>query len=433
MFTNFKKSGEYLNQIKNDTENKTELIVENLKQKNLPANKFGIRQILELGTGGGESLQKIKNNLPDKTELIAVDIIPELSKLVKQRLGINSITADAAHLPFKNESLSAINASAILHEISSYGIKIENKRNYGINAVKQSLLEIKRVLMPNGLLSYRDISPPLNNLFLEKTVAYTQPSWKKFAKWFMPDFLQTGPNFYKQNNINTADLPPDGLIITAPCGFHRELQRHYLMFRDYARNVMKEKFGVIIHRLTWINETEGLKHATLSIIKPELKQFLNNLNFTRHDSYSGEIIKMNSDDLDELYDKILNFYFEKINDNNLNYIEIKKHFDNWKKREGNEYYIYSTPTDLIMLTYDPRSKDILFPEKSSDIKLTPRYYYNRYLKKIIDYPEFDGKIILGLRKMPYKKINNEMLKKFSEDSEINQIINFKHVAQKLNL
>lgn len=127
MLINFKKSGEYLNQIKNDTENKTELIVENLKQENLPANKFGIRQILELGTGGGESLQKIKNNLPDKTELIAVDIIPELSKLVKQRLGINSIAADAAHLPFKNESLSAINASAILHEISSYGIKTRAK------------------------------------------------------------------------------------------------------------------------------------------------------------------------------------------------------------------------------------------------------------------------------------------------------------------
>jgi len=40
---------------------------------------------------------------------------------LKKETGIEGVSADAGVLPFASESISAINASAIFHEISSYG------------------------------------------------------------------------------------------------------------------------------------------------------------------------------------------------------------------------------------------------------------------------------------------------------------------------
>jgi len=42
---------------------------------------------------------------------------------------------------------------------------------------------------------------------------------------------------------------------------------------------------------------------------------------------------------------------------------------------------------------------VLFPRKGSDIKIIPRNYYNRYLREVIDNPEFEGKQIVRFYKV----------------------------------
>lgn len=290
MHSSFKRADDYLRQIKNSAEEKTELIREELKSNNLPVDSAGRRRILEIGIGGGESLGEIKDELAPNDSLIAVDIMHDFVAFAKKQHEINAIVADIAVLPFNNNFLSAINMSAVLHEVSSYGSKINGEKALGLTAVKAALNEAKRVLLPNGLLAYRDVLPPFGGLFVEKTTIYKRVSWEKFVKWFLADFILAGPCYYKKEGF-TYNKSSQGLVLNAPVGLHRELQRHYLMFRDYIRNVMNEKFGLVIHQLRWLNKKEGLKLGVVSIVNPELNFLINEISIIKNGSKNNETLK----------------------------------------------------------------------------------------------------------------------------------------------
>lgn len=413
---------------------KTELIIEELKSNNLPVDSAGGRRILEIGIGGGESLGKIKDELAPGDSLIAVDIIHDFVAFAKKQHEVNAIVADITHLPFNDNFLSAINMSAVLHEVSSYGSKINGEKDFGLTAVKAALNEAKRVLLPNGLLAYRDVLPPFDGLFVEKTTIYKRASWEKFVKWFLADFIWAGPCYYKKEGFN-YNKSSQGLVLNAPVGLHRELQRHYLMFRDYIRNVMNEKFGLVIHQLKWLNKIEGLKRGVVSIVNPELNFLVNEISIIKNSSKNNEAFEIDSDNLDLLYDKAIEFYFNKIENGDPDANQIKKYFEQWKEREGREYYIYTTPSEILTLTYDPSDAagDVLFLTKQSDIRLVPRYYYNRYLRQVIDDPEFDGKLILGLRKISCSEARDLIKSTFSSDDGNNKAIDFQYVGYKLNI
>lgn len=136
-----------------------------------------------------------------------------------------------------------------------------------------------------------------------------------------------------------------------------------------------------------------------------------------------------------LYDKAIEFYFNKIERGDSDVKKIKKYFEQWKEREGLEYYVYATPSEILTLTYDPgnASSDVLFPTKQSDIRVVPRYYYNRYLRQVIDDPEFDGKLILGLRKISCSEARDLIKNIFSGDEGDNKVIDFQYVGYKLNI
>lgn len=425
-----KKSPEYLNQISNNCNEKTALIIESLREQSLPYKNL-TRTILEIGIGGAESLDKIKNELPSDVDLIAADLIPEIARLAKDKHGINAVATDIGSLPFKTESLSAVNASAVLHEVSSYGTRNDGITTiYGIDAVRQSLREIKRVLLPDGLLSYRDISAPLHNLFEEKNVTYYRRSWDAFIRWFLPDFINSRFHPYESSEIEMRKNN-NGLTLKGPVGLHRELQRHYIMFRDYTRNIMGERFGILLHQLDWLNEENGLKRGVLSITNPRIRRFLTEINSAKYQSEKdNDVYEMNSDDLDLLYDKVIEYYFEMFSNNEDS--ELKDLFEQWKLREGGEHYIYATPTEIVAMTYDKKDElcNVLFPAKLADVKLMPRHYYNRYLQQVIDEPEFDGKIILGLRKINVNKAK-ELSYTFAQGVDANKIIDFNYLNENL--
>lgn len=409
MLKPLKESGDYLGQIRNNTPEKVEIIEQALSDKSLPVAKDGKIKIVELGTGGGESLRRLKSASADdkNIELIAVDILPGLAASLKKELDTEAVAADAGDLPFADGSVSAINASAIIHEISSYGTNgysIEvDKRNllYGREAVLKTFGELNRVLVPGGIVAYRDVSAPLGDFRRKKTVEYYHKSWQLFAEWFLQDFSNSNPHFYDgiQTELKKSE---NGFSLSAPVGVQREFQRHYLMLRDYLRNVKHREFGLTMLRSVWLDETEGLKSIAFSLDE-RFAKVINLENFERHESAQGTVYRGNSDQFDKLYDDLMAHYFKQINSGSNEGGNFQSLITEWKEREGLEHYVYGNVADILKISCESSDKAgspyVLFPESPTSIALPPRYYYNRYLKQVADAPEFDGKQIINLKKI----------------------------------
>lgn len=410
MLNSHKESGDYLKQIKNNIPEKVGIIERALNSHSLPKTKDGEIKIIELGTGGGESLKHLKehtSNSGDVVELIAVDIIPGLVASLKKEIGVEGVAADAGVLPFTDESISAINASAIFHEISSYGVNYHPEQKdkkvtlYGKDAIIKALGEFNRVLLPGGKVAYRDVLAPLEDLMKPKTVKYSHQSWRLFAEWFIKDFLDSNLHFYKGIDTTISETE-DGFTLTAPAGFQRDFQRHYIMLRDYLRNVKQKEFGLTILSSGWLNETEGLKTVTFSL-DGDLASKMDLAGFKSYESDGEKTYSGNSDQFDKLYDDLMEHFFSQLNNGSVDGDNFKNLIDGWKEREGSEHYIYGNFADMLKYsceaTRDTKSQWVLFPELASDMSIAPRFYYNRYLKQISDNPEKDGKQIIALKKM----------------------------------
>ena len=177
------------------------------------------------------------------------------------------MVADAGLLPFRDKTISAINASAIFHEISTYGVLRDGNILYGIEAIKKSLEEILRVLAPEGILMYRDVSCPEKRLEY-KTVNYRKKAWTLFIERIVPRILEsveisapeiiTGFNMKKNGNIT---------IMRGTAQFHREIQRHYITFRDYFRKTIAKEWGCFVVEEDWKDIENGIKKLNLNISK----------------------------------------------------------------------------------------------------------------------------------------------------------------------
>jgi len=410
MLKKSKESGDYLNQIRNNTAEKVEIIENALNSGELPRNREGRIKIVELGTGGGESLRKLKASINDKpnAEVVAVDVLPGLASSLKKELDIEAVAADAGQLPFANDSISAINASAIIHEVSSYGTSDEAGRSlYGKDAVRQSFKEFNRILVPDGIVAYRDVLAPLESLQEIKAVRYREKSWRLFAEWFIEKFLESQLKMYDAASV-TSETSDEGLVLSAPVGLQREFQRHYLMFRDYLRSSAQVAFGIRTSRSDWLNESEGLKSVTFSV-DDSLAAIVASSAFEVHESANGKIYKGDSDQFDKLYDNAIAYRFDGSSDDDFEDV-----FERWRDREGSEYYLYGNIGDIVGLSIEASMKRddsyVLIPEFPDDITIAPRYYYNRYLSQVIDNPEKDGKQIISFKKLSkgraYQAIQN---------------------------
>lgn len=93
-------------------------------------------RILEIGTGGGEH---IAFERPDALEnYFAADIKPQFLSLVKQQFPrVTTVLLDGTSLPFEDGFFTTCIASAVLEHVS---------------ALDATLIEIDRVLAPNGSL-----------------------------------------------------------------------------------------------------------------------------------------------------------------------------------------------------------------------------------------------------------------------------------------
>jgi hypothetical protein len=398
---NPKESEGYLSQIANNPDEKIGELVDAIIKGQLPKAPDGRLKILELGTGGGESIGVLKKALDGRgdADVFAVDVSVGILRKIQSEQGVPSVAADAMKLPFKENSLSAINASAVFHEVSSYGSfgskpEIEAKKPYGREAVKRAFIEIQGALMPEGMLTYRDVYCP-DGIFEEKTVSYNSKAWKHFAKWFYPEFLEADARAFPQDGQPRIEEDGEPMKLTASKHLHRELQRHYLMLRDYLRTQLADNIGLEVVKEEWVDKEKGIKtHEFLArgVLYQLLKKGETEEGYGKY--------TMQSEEYDALFDKLI----EQILEQELNAgSPIGVELSGWKKREGKEVYTYASTREMLDVACESsaEAKDgrILFPKIADDIRVLPRDYYNRYLQEVVDAPEFDGKQIVRFHKI----------------------------------
>jgi ubiquinone/menaquinone biosynthesis C-methylase UbiE len=411
MLTLAKESGIYLDSINNNSQEKIEIIKNALEKNNLPRNEDYEFKIVEVGVGGGGPLRELARSCASRNDvkIFGVDVVPSIVDSLSDLPNVKGIMAEANNLPLKANSISAINASAVLHEVSSYGVNHDRGPKFGIPAVKETLAEFKRVLLLGGMVACRDVLACDSDPYVLKTVRYYPYSWRMFAEFFLKDFIQSQPFLYQNSRLEDR-IFDDAYVLEAPIGLHRELQRHYLMFRDYIRTVQAEEFGIKIRKTYWLDQSKGLKFMTFSV-KRKYASKVNLEHFEKKLSVSGIVYKGTSEYVDQLYDELVQYKFEQIAQGVEDGLKFADLIKNWKEREGHECYTYGNFGEMLLMLSEMKDDGlVLFPEKSDDLEISPRDYYNAYLKRVIDRPEFDGKQIITLRKMSVAEARNSALK-----------------------
>jgi len=294
--------------------------------------------------------------------------------------------SEAGLLSFKEQRLSAVNASAILHEVSSYGVlNHEGGKSYGAEAVKQTIYDIRRCLADGGVLVYRDIACPNDRLAL-KTVPYERKSWQIFLKIYLPILHEVSqeicPEILKGYKLNNSETNSE---ITATAQLQREIQRHYITFRDYVRKKIFPKIGIAVIRERWNNKDSGNKTHSLELSTFAIRQYLPFKSIEHFDKNIKILsVEMQSDEYDDFTDKIIEDFLSK---------DSFDVYDEWFRREGREIYTYLNLSELKALTEKKQSLMNVSNNKmvASNERLLPRNYYQRYLNRVIANPEYEGK------------------------------------------
>ncbi len=384
----------YLEQIGNNEEEKFGDLEQIVKQDRLPKVNDKIN-LLDLGVGGGETMLKLKNRLSEigSINIVGLDMAHMFADKFKKTTQSEAVVADAGLIPIKKESISAVNASALLHEVSSYGVTTENREKiFGPSAVKKSLDEIKRCLVDEGMLIYRDVACPKDRLKI-KTVDYKRRSWQMFLDMYLPAMnsalKNVSPDVLQGYKLKKEDA---NTSLEATAQIHREIQRHYITFRDYFRKKLFPEMGVEIIEENWLEKEKGNKEHSLKLSGIALECY------KRKHPNEGEAedekltLTMTSDEYDDLTDEIIESGLEK---------EISDFYEEWFKREGHEIYTYLETDEIKQMASElDQDQKALVVEKE---EMIPRYYYQRYLNRVIENPEFEGKQTINFIKKSYGK------------------------------
>jgi ubiquinone/menaquinone biosynthesis C-methylase UbiE len=375
----------YLEQISRFDEEKFGLIARLAEDRKLPAVN-GIINILEMGTGGGESAKKLHDKLSGNNDIkiFGLDNVHGFAQLFSEKTGSSAVAADAGRMPFKDDSLSAINASAVFHEISSYGVDNgSGNKIFGLDAVRSCLKEADRTLCPDGVLMYCDVFCPDNKGAL-KSVIYRQLAWRSFVKKFLQSFepviTNIFPDAYKNLSMNHRS---EEIEIRATTQIHREIQRHYITFRDYFRKVAAPDMGLKVDSEFWLDKDAGNKRHDLILSGVALEEYSRINKDEKHTNGRPLAITLESDKYDDLTDRVITKAPPQLT-------------ESWFKREGGEIYTYASSDEMLKFCADLSTLSSV-DGKSYNLKpvrnptIIPRAYYMRYLRRVIDNPEIEAK------------------------------------------
>jgi hypothetical protein len=365
--------------------------------------------IVEIGPGGGIALEAltgaIKTQLPAyigklSLRLLELDGI-ESESLRKARRGFGEIGESTLHVGDAREidrilgqdSSDVIVACAVLHEVYSYG--------GGLPALKDAFCAANDTLREGGYMAYRDIvSVPGESLLDRRKETFHSESWVRFSRMFLPYYLKNAQHPYGAEQdqvsfeqglgiVSVDDVDPvEPVTINAPIGVFRELQRHYITFRDHAwRSDAFEVAPVLDGPFAsdWVDERQGRKRIHFRFNSEPGDNPLSEIEET--DSEGNYVA--DCDVFDPAADLFLAHFLEQANKPGTEQSDIWKR---WVDREGPETYVYYTLDNLIgavaAQTFDHTGgKKMLLPRR---ISVSPRAYYTRYLKRNLERAFVDG-------------------------------------------
>lgn len=413
-----KYTTEYLFAICGANEEKNALMVDALRNNELPIIDDEVR-ILEIGPGSGESVRRLDSIIRESllgypVRLVSLDLFDNdelTSKSPRVRVledCSHVVAGKAQKLPFGNETFSGINISAVLHEVYSYG--------GGLREVRKALREITRVLIPNGVVCYRDIFAPNRDFFGHSDQLYLNPTWVAFLKHFLPDFLAQSATPYakKQETIRFyqsidgdehlcgwKDLQTHlSVRMDAPLGLQREIQRHYLTLREFL--VSCGALGIKMTDPRWKGAIYANQPTVVCLTHQDklAEQLLHTIGklskVTRGYEIQGSLL------FDKTMDVLMYRFFDDIDRGNK---QAKEFFSTWQEREGKENYIYLGIADFLVEVakqslLQSKREFVLLPPSPRDIKIVPRHSYQIYLRTVIETPFFEGKQMIKFRKYP---------------------------------
>ncbi|MFI9720427.1 hypothetical protein ACIHFE_12315 [Streptomyces sp. NPDC052396] len=382
-------------------------------------------QVVEIGPGGGAAVLSLADRLaadPRRRGQVNLTVIEApgvaSASLVKAMNQFNQVgTCDlvsgfAQDLDtILEEPVDVISASALLHEVYSYG--------GGYGGVHSMARTLPGVLRPGGFFAYRDVyAVNAPSLHQRSVHLYDAKPWLQFLRMFVPQYLREGTHpyhgahdemlFRQHSRIVPVERLDDGApaFVSAPVGLFREVQRHYITFRDHVWRSGALGFRPILDdRLPpdWLDARAGHKRvhyiltgrdglpAAQGALLPMLSE-----SCTDHYTVDGDLF-------DEVTDTALSVFLDQAEQGEA---ECGGIWDRWVVREGRETYAYLTVGELLttfaVSSVAARRADqtILVPVRVSDVTERDRSYYNRYLRRTLSNPLRDAKQLVLFSNAP---------------------------------
>ncbi len=360
--------------------------------------------ILEIGPGGGAALMGLAEKKLSRVgrglagiSFTVLELFPSSSatlrhaadQLVEQGASFNFVIGDAVDLPFKDESLDIVNCSAVLHEVYSYG--------GGKPALKKALGELERVTKPGGLLLYRDVYPCDTSIHTPIEQEYDKPSWVEFVRRFLPHYLKNSNHPYNDDSISLNEHS-GSIYGHAPAGLAREIQRHYITFRDHA--IRSGLLGVRVDAgryddTEWVRSERGFEKKIYLMPHSTIEAHNLPVNEDRTGMFAA------ASDFDVYIDVQLQSLFRAIKNKMPDAVQV---FEDWLSREGTESYIYGSSSEVIDLIRTAGRPDDGVEkfriQNAVDYKVAERDYYTGYLMSALGkYALPDKKIIATFKKV----------------------------------
>jgi hypothetical protein len=230
------------------------------------------------------------------------------------------------------------------------------------------------------------VACPENRLEL-KDVEYERKSWQMFMDIYFPVLLESSKRVCPEILDGFEYNEKDKTSLRASAQVHREIQRHYITFRDYYRKKVFSEIGVKIIKEDWEDKEKGDKRHNIELSGIALKIYFEKISSS--DQVAGVknlSLDMSSDDYDDFTDELIEYGLKE---------GVADFYEEWLRREGGEIYTYLSPDEIKLIAANRVGGNELVAEKEAT---APRYYYQRYLDRIIKNPEFEGKQIINFIK-----------------------------------
>lgn len=290
------------------------------------------------------------------------------------------------------EPVDVISASALMHEMYSYG--------GGYTGLHTMMRTLPRVLAPGGFFAYRDVYAVDGQTLHERvTQSYQSRAWLLFVRLFVPLYLAEGTHPYHRADddlvvrqhariVPVADLDPHtGAVITAPVGLFREIQRHFITFRDHVwrsgvLGFVPELDGDLA--ADWIDFRAGHKrvHFREGTDARWLPRQHRMLLPAMSEPYADHRT-IDSDIFDSVTDVALLAFLGAVESGDDTCAQV---WQAWLQREGRETYAYFTLDQLLTAVVEHSAAagtdTVLMPVRSGDVGRVNRHYYNRFLKQL---------------------------------------------------